>query len=233
MKKSSVGLMAVALVGLVAMTGCDSMPVEPAAPMFAEVTETSSFEVLESSYILTDATLDEDAQMLRDGRKRGPGNDREDRGPGRDDRKSDSAHPHPFGRLMAALNLSADQAVAVRSLMEAHRTCVRAAMEVHRAAMDELLADAKAQRASIKAQLEAGEITREEARAALRELNASVREAIKTSGLREQAREMMKACDDEFYAGLNEILTDEQKVILERWLARGTGRGPDRGPGRG
>jgi hypothetical protein len=44
---------------------------------------------------------------------------------------------------------------------------------------------------------------------------------------------MMKACDDEFYAGLNEILTDEQKVILERWLARGTGRGPDRGPRRG
>lgn len=232
MKKSIVGLMAVALVGLFAMTGCDSMPVDPAAPMFAEVTETSSFEVLESSYILTDATLDEDAQMMRGGRKPGPGRD-SDRGPGGEGPKSDSAHPHPFGRLMAALNLSEEQTASVQALMDAHRTCLQAAMEVHRAAMDELLADAKAQRESIKAQLEAGEITREEARAALRELNASVREAIKTSGLREQAREMMKACDDEFYAGLSEILTDDQKVILERWLARGSGRGPGRGPGRG
>lgn len=233
MKKSMIGLAAIALIGLFAATGCDSLPVGPGAPMFMDVTETSTFEVLENSYVVTDATLDADMQMMRGG-KPGRGDDRrrDDRGSDRGP-KSDSAHPHPFGRLLAALNLSDDQAVAVRSLMEAHRTCVQAALEVHRAAMDELLADAKAQRDAIMAQLEAGEITREEARAAMRELNASVREAIKASGLREQAREMMKACDDEFYTALNEILTDEQKVLLERWMARGSDRGPKRGPKRG
>lgn len=237
MMKSLAGIVATAIFSLLIATGCESVPVDPAAPMFMDVTETSTFEVLENSYVVTDATLDADMQMMR-GDKPGRGDDRrrDDRGSDRgSDRgpRSDSAHPHPFGRLLAALNLSDDQAVAVRSLMQAHRTCVQAALEVHRAAMDELLADAKAQRDAIKAQLEAGEITREEARAAMRELNASVREAIKASGLREQAREMMKACDDEFYAALNEILTDEQKVLLERWMARGSDRGPKRGPKRG
>lgn len=217
MMKSLAGILATAIFSLLIATGCESVPVDPAAPMFMDVTETSTFEVLENSYVVTDATLDADMQMMRDRNPRG-GDER--RGP-----KSDSAHPHPFGRLIAALNLSADQAVAVRSLMQAHRTCVQAAMEVHRAAMDQLLTRAKAQREAIVAQVEAGEITREEARAAMRALNASVREAIKNSGLREQARAMMKACDDEFYAGLNNLLTDEQKSILERWMGRGPKRG--------
>lgn len=230
MTKSLYGLIAIALVGFFVTTGCDPNTLNPTpgtAPMFSDVNATNSFDVLESSFVITDATLDQDMHIMygegdergRGGRGRGPGG----RGPGdRSDSarpRSDSAHPHPYARLLTALNLTEEQRPAVAALLQAHKDCITAALEVHRAAMDALLSEAKAQRESIKAQLDAGEITREEARAALRRLNARVREAIKNSGVREEVRAMMKNCDDEFIAGLSQILTEEQKAILDRWLA--------------
>lgn len=79
--------------------------------------------------------------------------------------------------------------------------------------------NARAARKEILAKVESGEMTREEARAAIRALNERLRNALKESGIRERVREMMKSCDDTFLRALAQILTEEQRAILDRYLA--------------
>lgn len=140
----------------------------------------------------------------------------------------------PFDRLLAALNLTDEQKAQVRSLQEAHKACATAALEALRAAERAVLDKAKADREALKAEVAAGTKTKEEARAAIRAINAATREALKNLPERAAAREAMKACDDAFLAGLRGLLTEDQAVILERFLADRAARGdrkPDGGKG--
>lgn len=138
----------------------------------------------------------------------------------------------PFDRLLAALNLSDEQKAMVARLQEAHKACATSALEALRAAERSILEKAKAQREALKAEVEAGTKTKEEARAAIREINAATREALKNLPERAAAREAMKACDDAFLNGLRRILTPDQVAILEKFLADRAARG-DRKPGDG
>ena len=131
----------------------------------------------------------------------------------------------PFDRLLAALNLTDEQKAQVAALQEAHKACATAALEALRAAERALLAKAKAEVEAVKAEVAAGTKTKEEARAAIREINKATREALKNLPERAAAREAMKACDDAFLTGIRSILTEDQIVILEKFLADRAARG--------
>ncbi|NQW30827.1 MAG: hypothetical protein HQ472_09990 [Ignavibacteria bacterium] len=138
----------------------------------------------------------------------------------------------PFADLLRHLKLSDDQVTAVKEIAAKHSDCVHSAINALRASGREIIAAARAERQAIIDKAHAGEITREEAAAAIHELNKRTREALKNGANRERVREIIKGCDDEFLASLGSILTEEQAQILRDWMAkradRGTGK--DHGP---
>lgn len=215
MTRPLMSMLALALVGMFVATGCDNVGVTPddVMPLYMEVTESNSFDLMESQYVIVDGTLDQQPQLLegREGDRRVGPNDR--RGP------DGRPHFHPFGRLLNHLNLTEEQKTAVKSLMDAHAACVKEAMASYKEYMQSFMAQYREEHAAIMEQLKAGEITREEARAAMQDLRERMRAALEADETRIRLREVIKDCDNEFYRGLAQILDDEQKAILERWLA--------------
>ncbi|MBI2794288.1 MAG: hypothetical protein HYX66_06545 [Ignavibacteria bacterium] len=254
MKNSTwVGLIAAAFLTAFGLVACSDGTVNPASAVNNE-NITSSYELLVAPIEVTDATIEQEMMIhdnmgqgmgegMGEGMGQGMGEDMgqgmgegmgqgmgEGMGQGMDQGMDKMMDPsgkmlsHPFGRLLKALNLTDDQVSQVRGFLADHDTCVRAAMGDFKASMRGIIARAKAARAEVLAALQAGDITREQAREKIRAINADARAALKNSDARNQAREAMKACDDEFLASLKGILTEEQLAILERYLAnRSTG----------
>lgn len=143
-------------------------------------------------------------------------------------RKPDVKKPVPsiFGDLIQKLNLTTEQKPIVEQFLIEHRTCVEACVKGLKDAERQILMNARIQEEKIKSKLKNGEITGEQARRELRQLrektNAQLKELPKG-----KVRECIKSCDDQFIARLKEILTPEQKIILEQWLASRNKRGTD------
>ncbi len=240
-----IGLIAAAFLTAFGLVACSDGTVDPASATNNE-NITSSYELLAAPIEFTDATIDQDmmireniGQGMDQGMGEGMGGGMSGdmgggmsggMGGGMDHNRDQMMNPdgkmphHPFSRLIKALNLTDDQASQVRGFLADHDTCVHAAMGDLHATMREIIARAKAARLEVLAALQAGDITREEAREKIRAINAAARDSLKNSDVRNKTREAMKACDDEFLASLKSILTEEQLAILERFLAnRSTG----------
>lgn len=155
-----------------------------------------------------------------------------------DDRGTDNNQPGkrwgvqrgPFDRLLKALNLTDDQKAAVGDILHKHHDCVDAAMQTLREHVKTIVDSANAARRDVLAKLRAGEITRDEARAAMKSITERVRTALRNGNIVQRIHEMLKACDDEFVSNLKGILTPEQLDILQRWLDH---QGPGHPPGPG
>lgn len=133
---------------------------------------------------------------------------------------------NPFGDLLKALNLNAEQKVAVTGLLATHKDCVKSALEGLRATEKAIITAARAEAEAIKQQVKDGTLTREDARVQLRDLNKRTKEALKNLPGRLDTRAAVKACDDAFIQGLKDILNPEQLVVLQRWLDSRSGRPP-------
>lgn len=205
--KSLMGLLAGAMVAL-SVTACDPGAVDPAEgsmPVYAQTTEATSFELLAQPADFQDATLEQEMRERPDPR-------------GGDDKRGPKVR-HPFGRLLNALNLTEEQRTQVAELLKNHKACADEALAVLREATKTIMDQAKADRDAIIEQVKAGQMEKDEARAAIREINKAAREAIKNLPERESVKEMLKSCDDEFLNALRSILTEEQIAILDRFLA--------------
>lgn len=222
-RKMITGLLGAVLIafGSFGLVGC-SEAIAPAddMPMSLVAATIPALDVEEA--VVNDATIDMPMQLER------PAGDRK--------------RQH-FGGLLKALNLTAEQQTAVTELLAQHEECAKAVRDALRASEQALMEPFKAQRDDVKAKLAAGEITREEARALIGEINAAAREALKTNPEREAAKAAMQACRDSFVAALRALLTPEQVAILEQWIADPSAFGPghkgdksgkgDKGPGKG
>lgn len=215
---------------LMISTGCTetstTSPEDDGLALYSSSTESSDGLLLPMN--VEDATLD-NAMMVSSN-----ANDFCDNAGGevRDNGRDRKPHPGPFDRLLRALKLTTEQQAQVREFLAAHKECVSSAMQVMREATSEIIEGANAARQEVLAKLQAGEITREEARAAIREINQRAREAIKNSDVVARVREMLKSCDEEFIAKLKQILTEDQLALLDRWLnSRGNGGGNPTGSG--
>lgn len=198
------------------LTACSDFGTCPADPAAITMELPTTFELNGAPIEFVDATLD--LPMAVEAR---PDNDKR-------------GVRSPFDRLLAALNLTERQNARVAELQEAHKACATEALKALRAAERAILKSAQAEREAIKAEVAAGTKTKEEARAAIRGINAATREALKNLPERAAAREAMKACDEAFLAGLRSILTEDQVAILEKFLADRAARGdrkPDGGKG--
>jgi polyhydroxyalkanoate synthesis regulator phasin len=95
--------------------------------------------------------------------------------------------------------------------------------------------NARIEEKKIKDAVKAGTITKEVARRELAKLKQSTQEKLKSLP-KDKVRECLQGCDTQFLNSLKEILTPEQKIILEKWIASRQKRGTtdDKNPkGRG
>jgi Spy/CpxP family protein refolding chaperone len=87
--------------------------------------------------------------------------------------------------------------------------------------------NARIEEKKIKDAVKAGTITKEVARRELAQLKQSTQEKLKALP-KGKVRECLKECDTQFLNSLKEILTPEQKIKLERWIASRQKRGTDK-----
>lgn len=135
------------------------------------------------------------------------------------------APPTIFGDLLNKLNLGPDQKAIVERLLAQHKACVEECVKPLKAAEAEILAKARKQEAEIKKAVEAGTITKAQARVKLAALKANVNKALKSLPVRRSVQECIKACDATFINGLERILSADQKIILKSWLDSRAKRG--------
>lgn len=149
-----------------------------------------------------------------------------DRGKKDSVRKDTTNKPRPtiFGDLLVKLNLTPEQKPVVERLLVEHRTCVEACVQGLKNAEREILMNARLQEESIKTKVKNGELTKEQGRLQLRQLREKTQNELKSLP-KEKVRECVKSCDDQFIAKLKEILTSEQKIILEKWIVSRSKRG--------
>lgn len=149
--------------------------------------------------------------------------------------KGKKVAPSPFVDLLRLLNLTPEQRPLVERLLIQHRECTQSCIETLKTAEREILMNARLEEQKIKDAVKAGTITKEVARRELAQLKKSTQERLKALP-REKVRECLKGCDTQFLNSLKEILTSEQKIILEKWIASRQKRGTtdDKNPkGRG
>jgi polyhydroxyalkanoate synthesis regulator phasin len=140
------------------------------------------------------------------------------------ERPGSDMNRHPFGSLLRALKLTPEQQETVKGLLAAHEDCMKEALMGLRKSEREILAPFNARRDAIREKVKNGEMTREEARAALADLNKAAREALRgNTEARKAAGDAIKKCREDFMTSLRGILTEEQIPVLRRWLA---GNGP-------
>lgn len=183
--------------GLVA---CSEMGSNPADPMAMVNNVQTTFDLNGQPLDFSDATLETPMAV-----KERPGSEKR-------------APLSPFDRLLAALNLTPEQKAMVERMQAAHKDCATAALEGLKTAERAILDAAKTKAEEIKAAAKAGTLSKEEARAQLRDLNKTTREAIKNLPEREAARTALKACDDAFITRLGSILDEKQKAMLDQFV---------------
>jgi hypothetical protein len=135
--------------------------------------------------------------------------------------------PSPFIDLIRLLNLTSEQRPLVERLLIQHRECTQSCIETLKIAEREILMNARIEEKKIKDAVKAGTITKEVARRELAQLKQSTHEKLKALP-KDKVRECLKECDTRFLNSLKEILTPEQKIKLERWIASREKRGTDK-----
>ena len=147
----------------------------------------------------------------------------EERKPDRKDTTKKS-RPTIFGDLLVKLKLTSEQKPVVERLLAQHKACVEACVQGLKNAEREILMNARLQEESIKTKVKSGELTKEQGRLQLRRLREETQIKLKSLP-KEKVRECVKSCDTTFIQQLKEILTPEQKIILEKWVSSREKRG--------
>ncbi len=138
-----------------------------------------------------------------------------------------------FGKIFARLNLTGEQRGQIEILRQQKIACEKAAKDALKASERAIQASFKTQRQAIEAGVKAGTITRDDARTQMRALEAAQKEAIKNNPARATAEAALKGCNDAFIAGVGALLTPEQKVIWDDFLANPPAKDGDKGGDHG
>ncbi len=132
---------------------------------------------------------------------------------------NEGRHGRHLFRILHQLNLSDDQKTAVRGYMNEFKTCMQAPVEAFRTAVQPYIQAANEQRRIILQRLQNGEITRDEAKQLLQTLAQETRTAINADPTVIAAREDMCECKIGLLDDIASILTAEQLVKWNQWLA--------------
>ena len=108
----------------------------------------------------------------------------------------------------------------MQSLISAKRDCEKLAREQFKSVAGPIREEEKALHASLRAQLKAGTITRDEANAQLEAFKAKNAAIVQAAA--EAMKAAVKACNDTLEAAIVAMLTPEQVLLWNQWKATGT-----------
>jgi len=168
------------------------------------VTDNITTEALFMNGITTDSPEWAATESMRDGRKGGR----------RPDVKRDDLRG-----ILPCLQLTAEQKTALEPLMTAHRDCVKAALDAHKAATQPVRTRLQELGKSLRDQVKAGTITREEAATQMK----AAQEAAKaeTQAADDALKAALEACKARLYEQIVGLLTPEQLTIWNNWITTG------------
>lgn len=131
------------------------------------------------------------------------------------------------------LNLTGEQQGAIDILIQQRKACEDQAIAAVRAAEQAVLAPFKAERQAIEAALKAGTITREEAHTQMQGVDVRQKAAMQADATLTAARATLKGCHDTFNVAVRALLTAEQQVIWDNFLANPPAKDGDKGRDKG
>ncbi len=216
MKSLKLTLLALLAVGLFGLASCEKFdnPVDDSNVTIETGTYAiTSYDV--TDYEMTDATLDTDIAFLpilanSETLLRDP----------KDGNERDLKRPRtPFDLIFRQMQLDSAQRVAMKAYFDAHRDCVQGWLQMLRESQMEIISAAREEVKAIRDAYKAGEMTKEEAVAAIKEINAATREALRNNPTNELVRAGLLDCNDELIANIKSELTEKQLVMFEAWLA--------------
>ena len=158
-------------------------------------------------------------------------------GPGNNDPRTPNFRFDPLGRILGALQLTADQKKQVMELNKQYNECIKAAMMALRESEKPIMEAARAEQKRIMTGLKDGSVTRADARIALKALNEKTRKALMDNPARVAACEQMKLCRRAFLNAIELILTPDQLAKWNDWKGKlppevdCTPKDPASGPG--
>lgn len=132
----------------------------------------------------------------------------------------DSSKFGQLGRILPCLTLTADQLTQLKSLMDAHRTAVDQIINDARTAEQPFRTAADEKVKAIKAEVLAGTMTRDSARAAIQAIRTQL--IADTKPLRDAARTQITDLQNALLPQIRAILTAEQQAIWDAWMTSGT-----------
>lgn len=123
-----------------------------------------------------------------------------------------------LGLVFFRLNLNELQRELIKEAMIANRECLAEPFQQFREAAKVIMDDVKDERKAIYELFRNGELSREEARTKIHELNLIVREDIKNSPDCIAAADAICECNNNFMTNIGSFLEEEQLFIWEQWL---------------
>lgn len=123
-----------------------------------------------------------------------------------------------IGMLLRMLELDSAQREEVKVFAQELEDCIKEYRQMLREAQRAIIENANAQRREIMEQLKSGEITREQAMQALKQLREETRLAMETDEDIQTALEGLKNCHDAFLENVKSILTTKQLEIWNRYF---------------
>jgi hypothetical protein len=131
----------------------------------------------------------------------------------------------PFLRILNQLELTDEQKASVKEFINEYNATVREAMIALRESQKKILDAAKDEYKKIMEDLKNGVITRQEAKEKLKALNKRVREALKNNPANARVKNIIDTARQTLLDNIRSILTDDQKVKWDEWLAKFKERG--------
>ncbi len=203
-----------ALVGVVGCSNVDSpttsyndTPASLVAPNYTTTADVFSFGDNSDMYALGDNPT---------------GNSKEDRGNG-----SVSRERNPR-LIIRCLELDSSQRRQLEGFMKSYEECVKAAREAYRSEEEAIRNRTRAAEREIRAQVEAGTMTKDEARAKMKEISTAARTAINAA--REAANKAAADCKTQLMASIESILKPGQLEVWKKWLETGIVPCKEKGP---
>lgn len=214
MKNLKLALLALLAVGLFGLASCEKFnnPVDDGD----DVIETGSYVFTSydvTDYEMTDGSLESDIvfspileneeSLLRDPK----------------DDKNPKRPRTPFDQIFRQMGLDSTQMAAMKEYFDAHRDCVKGWLEMLRESQMEIIQAAREDIKAIRDAYKAGEMTKEEAVAAIKAINLATREALRNNPINELVKAGLIDCNEELMTNIKSELTPEQLIMFERWLA--------------
>lgn len=213
-------ILILAVVALLGLTACQhENPVEPVERDFdysmVLATPDAVIGTLSEASLTNDFTLvNITDQMLYSPNGNGKGPDGKPLPPKPDPNRP----PLKLGMLLRMLELDSAQRLLVKGFFEEFEDCVKEYRIALREAQRAIIENANAQRRAIMESLKAGEITREQAWQALKELREQTRQEMETNEDIVAAREGIKDCHDALLENIKSILTPKQLAIWNKFF---------------